>query len=476
MYDGFKIAAHGTRSPAWLALPQLDFTGQFSASTGEILDSELIAQSRAVNFRIKPDGSLFLEGSLHRFARNGGGNLDDFTADQVARAINELEQNFAVVPWVAAVQKLEFGVNLDLRYPAEKLIRGILATPKAGNGAGLLQMDAHRTDLGKVAKFTDYNLKIYDKVRQQGKPGARHILRIEIKIVRPRFLLKLGIRTLADLKKPSVQETIGKLLADTVSGLIIYNKELARKRLTTKERLKEKDFANPIFWQGKRGKARQKAKKEFESLLSTHNVTPAAAHLTKQVAAKWAELTAHHPQPNAPLLPQNKACGGTMPSNKPASQPAHLAPITPKKKLNKPKSSKTRLCAHCGADISHKRTDAKYCDSACRKANHRQAENKRNLRKNNNKKTESNQKHYTQQNNANTTQSQKICVIKDKNVNTTLKIKNTITLKRRTNTDNQILIKCTKNTKNHHQRARIYKSVRFLKISILQCIKPRPPP
>ncbi len=343
MIDGVKIQAYGTTRRAWMENPNLDFVGRFSMQSGEVLQSStLTANCRGANFRIPPKEELHFEGSLHRFANQGAGNGNDFSQVRLEQTIRELEKHYNIVPYVAELSQLEFGVNVLLPFDAKTLVKSLISSPRPGKERGFVQMNAHRLNLGKVAKFSDFQIKIYDKGTQQATnttKAEKRLLRIEIKAIRARYLRKLGIRFLDDLKRPEIIAKLGEVLSEMIDSLIIYGGVLAGKNLSDPERMLELQYSNPLFWESKSASAREKHKARFFALLAKYNATPQNEMLKSLVAAKWKELTGQR-----------------------------MLRIVRDKKTD---TTVTRQCVQCGADISHKRHNAKYCSDKCRKNHHR---------------------------------------------------------------------------------------------------------
>ena len=294
MFDGFK-SEHGYLLPdAWLNNRRLDFAETISMRTGERIPEPLKARHEGLLFEIipkqrNPDHSyLVLQGSLHKYFNGGDHNHNDFTLSDVQGVISSLK-DFSIVPELAGLRNLEFGINLRLGFPARRLIRSIVCL---GNDP-FEQMNIRRMDLGRWCDRTEYRVKIYDKGRQSNLK-VNDLVRIELAVKRMRYLSRFGIRSLDDLTDPRKVSQLGDHLAGVFSQIILYDHGINRNQLTPRERERLAYFLNPNYWQGLERKKRYKKRLRFEALKSKYSASDLQKDIAILIVKKWEYLVGYH--------------------------------------------------------------------------------------------------------------------------------------------------------------------------------------
>lgn len=281
--------------------PILSFDGVVNFKSGEIAPNtyrkrrgsikrnDMVASYKSLTFSIVKDKHLHFDGSLHQFAR-GGKNNDDFYLHELHSVLNELHSNFGIDPAKTTLHNLEFGVNINLPFPVKLVLDSILQFKgKAGNrkdffgGGDMLHF-----------QFRQYELKLYDKRKQQG--GSVNLLRVEIKIRKMDFLHSKSIPVyfLSDLLNAEILVKLGNLLFEFISHLLISDDIKESAILSPFEKELLRDGNNPRYWKSLKETNSENYKKRiarYNQLISqygSNNIKNVLCQLTQD---KWNLLT-----------------------------------------------------------------------------------------------------------------------------------------------------------------------------------------
>lgn len=351
MFDGIKILDLSVVVDLLLQHDRLTFGTLVDIQAGAVLDQRQKATDRGLTFKLIPSttnsqatskGSRYrveLVGSLHRYGRGGLHNADDFTADNLFTAVEELISTYQIDPVLSVLNNIEFGVNLKLPYPVADLLRALICyhgmpfERHTENGFSYYQATLQR-----------YAVKIYDKGEQYGLPDE--VVRFEIKVLKMQHLHGRGIliKTLDDLLNPVYYPSLGQLLADTFNGILFDEPLLSLDHVPTRDRELLLRGRNPRYWQlsegvtGKEYDRQQKSLKReevrFRKLLADHRPGVNWQHETAALLlAKWEELTV----PNRELTDLSDRETLTTPGRKcpkltdlsEGSKTGHLSEINP---------------------------------------------------------------------------------------------------------------------------------------------------
>lgn len=294
MYDGIKIECAVPEPRKWDN--SLCSVGRFDETTGEIIPfSE--AKANSLTFIKTPSNKgrkYIIHGSLHRFARNGGENNDDFTIVEVANTIREIQNKFGIDPEKSTVQNLEFGVNIIL---PEGITAGefqkylVSAYTKAFE-----KLNPKRPAIGYIAEYDEFSVKIYDK-GFQSESGETQQLRVEIRVNRVRWLEQFGVIKpgqplyLSDLLKRNIIKILGEILQKKVRALICVPRNLDVKKLTLKERLTFAECKDARSWEDWTSKQRSRKKAQLERIFEKLDQPNPVDALERLVSEKWHELS-----------------------------------------------------------------------------------------------------------------------------------------------------------------------------------------
>jgi hypothetical protein len=238
------------------------------------------------------DKTVIIKNSLHKLhniLKNlGEQNYNDFTFSQLCFVIDLLLKEFPSIE-NASISTLEFGLNIPISRPAERIINDELYffnlksanrdTPFRGKGCY------------KQFERTNYIIKVYDKAKHYER--KENIARFEVKYINKKELKKLGVESIVDFKRKVCLTNLFNDLLKKFNDLTIvdaiYNRDLPD------EVIKElQGYMLQNFWneQSKRAKRNTKCrhKEKFEFLLKENNLLQTKEELRSLLCKKFLEL------------------------------------------------------------------------------------------------------------------------------------------------------------------------------------------
>lgn len=306
MYDGIKIECTlGDRKRFSKALSLI---GRFSEETGEVLPLPAEARYNSLTFSRIPgitQSRFLVQGSLHRFYNNGGQNDNDYTLTQVIETFKLLQQQYSIDPKQSKVLNFEFGVNIKL--PVGMDAQAFNKYLVSANFKGFDKLNPRRPDVGYIAEFNEFSIKIYDK-GYQARTGATDLIRVEIKVNRSRWLDQFGFIKgkelyLSDLINPDNVKILGNILLLKISSLILTPRQIDLKKLTKKQIQTFYECRDARSWEEWDSKKRTRKKEQLKAIFQRVNQTDPVEILSRLVALKWEEITRH----DSIDLPEEKA-------------------------------------------------------------------------------------------------------------------------------------------------------------------------
>ncbi|XKX05243.1 hypothetical protein R8G61_12905 [Tenacibaculum maritimum] len=219
------------------------------------------------------------------------------------------------------------------------------------------------------------------------------MLRIEMHYNKMHDLKKYNIVTLSDLTVLSKVRPLVQEITSRWYNIIYYDKSINIKNLTPTQQKRVLYSATPRNWVELGKRQRTRAKKRFNELMNLHGSTT-QKDISIIILNKWGELVSEKCIRFTHSKKEDSAAEKCPPFTHPKKkiqQPksVHLLPVsidgykvdktTLKKTINilpktTPKrgvillpiiTTKKRVCKNCKTDISHKRTNAKYCSKTC---------------------------------------------------------------------------------------------------------------
>lgn len=368
--DGFKGQIKDLKLEQWTKHSLLKFPLLIDEDTAEILKRTRIAANNGLQYRISPSekgGYYFtVNGSLHKYFNEGLHNFNNFKTSQLNNVIDSLKDKFYINPENTDLFKLEIGFNIELPIKVTEFLDYLISTPNKR----FVELNTDNQGIGKICTRTEYDIKVYDK-GEQIKSKNKSLLRIELRIKKRRYLNKLGIFTLADLKNPVKISVLANLLYTMFEDIIFYERNIDESKLTTSQLIYLLRHKDAFFWEGKENlgngtnltkQNRYSHKKTFEKFLQKHSEPFIKDFVLSEIKRKTNELidTWHLNNVN-----EKRFTPFTFSRYK-----WSVKRSTPHKKIKA--GTEKKVCMVCGVDISHKNTHSKYCSVKCKnKANNK---------------------------------------------------------------------------------------------------------
>lgn len=364
MIDFISATCNGLQPSVWESNPLLDFKSTLSRKTGEIAKKR-VAECDGMKFIISENNICHIKGSLHKFYNKDNTNHNDFSYNDLAKTLSYLNLNFSINLETTILHSIEIGVNLLLdNVPYAIINSAICHKTKPFN-----LIDKNDKLMGKSCSYQNYEVKIYDKSRQQDISG-KHILRVEVKIKRMDIVEHCGVKTLSDLLDKQRLVLLGEFLLCRLDEVVFFDFNHKAQHLPKIERLKWKQYSNPNYWKGfDKRQYRYKAKELYKKRLNEYGCIDWSVFLYKKVAEKWAEL-----------LGEGKADGK---ENEVA--PYKVLKNREDKEVKPPKHKDSKdpcFCVVCGRDISDQRKGSRFCSEALYGKEAKQCRNKDSNRRN----------------------------------------------------------------------------------------------
>ena len=373
MFDGinalYKVADKGSHLPSLYCWERL-----YYEATAKPVNEDKTAQIRGLNIALKPsiNGSNFLiKGSLHKWHNIGEDNSNQFTFIDVQTAVSSLCFVFDIEPENIELHGLEIGVNIKLPYHVWRLLNNLVSY----KGKAFTPINKHNLRLGFICCFTDYEVKIYDKGKQAGT-GNEHLLRLEVKVRKMRFLNDYGFKTLEDLTNVNKAFAAKEIIINVLNGIIWTDNSVNKKGFSGREMKQWLKYENPKTWQGLQGKENLRyARNQWNYLLKKHGTPP---DLLPLFLATWQSLfcenlEAQNTPPfhqinekikhkkTPPFHPLYGQCKGGKNETLPDVGFYNINNNNISKKRAEIEQPKNRACKTCKKDISHQRPQSLFC-------------------------------------------------------------------------------------------------------------------
>jgi|GEM_PF-1692645 hypothetical protein len=367
MIDGIKIFAplqadHTPRPPVALVDTA---TGAFVNSFAEVVAPPLYARYYPVT---APFTHTTIYGSLHKY-HTGGNNTGVFTFADLSHTITRLEKDFAIKAETAQIQRLEIGVNIPVDFPAKVLLNSLVCY----RGKPIKD---YYTKYPLVeyrgCLLHDYCLKFYVKEEK--------VFRAEVVFNRQRPLAKLGICTLADLSHPAKYTALALFLLDCLANCFFfdYRTYYRKKGFTQATRNRLGKYASPIYWENLSPQARRNAYKRATRITTENGLYNYGKYTLEKTTKILTQILPNKqlksllfPQANAQSKHKQKFTFSTLeylctkvnfaPKVTFAGALAQQTPATPAQNRITETTKNRRFCCVCGREITHQRTNSRFC-------------------------------------------------------------------------------------------------------------------
>jgi len=360
MIDGVKCSCVGVCSDLWQRNTLLDFGIWVSEATGEVRTKRKVAKFQSLQFIISDNGACSIAGSLHKFHNGNDTNYNDFTFADLCQTLQSLNRHFGIELPTAQIHSIEIGVNLELNYKPEIILRNIICHKnKTFNN-----LNGKDIRCGVVCEYDEYAIKFYDKGHQNRiSEKGKYILRYEIRLHKQRMLKPYEISTLADLQSAEKVAPLLGLLIEKLNEIIFFDFKFKGAELSKSKLLAWQRYSNPNFWVDLNKKQRYKARQQYEVLREKYGCIDWAKYCINEVAKKWNKLAESKQEKGRPfpqLLEQMQAHEkGTF---------SHLECLREKvacdlSKTKEKKESKKepRYCISCGRQIDGQKSGSRFC-------------------------------------------------------------------------------------------------------------------
>lgn len=392
MIDGIKINCIGTTAHDWQSNVLLKFYSSIDEATGEILTKNKIAFCRGLSFHLVPSTvsdsvHCFIKGSLAVFHNQGLNNAYDYDSRMLADTILELKEVFAVNPDSALIQTFEAGANLNINQPIKQVISGL----RAYQNENFVLLKIEGANVGRMISRTEYALKIYDKGKQSGT--NKNLLRLEYAFKKSRHAQKFSINVLADLLDVSKLEAVKVALCEFWANVIFHDKGLRLRDMNDKETKKMLFYLDATNWAKFSRMQRKRATLHFKELSGRFSTSTTQTEIGELLRLKLDELTAVkcYDFPNFLKGNDSNKRGSKMlrfppldeQGNSNIKQSKNSIKINTKKMVENGVKNQGRKCSNCEVDISHKKTNTKYCSKHCNNSTQAQKRkmNRQNIKK-----------------------------------------------------------------------------------------------
>lgn len=297
MFDGSKFG------PVPIAANQalfrkLPFEGRYSQETGEdVSGGKTNAFFKGITFTAYSEKgswrSVAAAGSFHKFFNGGAHNYNDFHRKDFFEVVGELCGILGVSPVNVPVHNLEFGVNICLDFDPNLVLMSLLTYK------GIPFERPIENRYYYQCQTDDFIIKVYDKGRQYNL--AEQLLRVELKVVKMRFLHTKGIsiKTFEDLLNQEHYPKLGRILVGYTKEILFRNRMLDVDGLSKADKELVARGGDKEYWQrpeSQEGNAkgyesarkklqREEARYRLLNLQDWHHV------LFERIASKWNQLT-----------------------------------------------------------------------------------------------------------------------------------------------------------------------------------------
>jgi hypothetical protein len=260
-------------------------------NTGEILEEKKLiswqCEYKKLTFKILFSNkylngcSMILQGSFHNYFNNGEHNYNRFTHSDFINVVHELSVKFGICPDDCVLRSVEFGVNLNLPYSPQKVIKSVLVHKN-------LPYEAIKEKLKKGAVCTRdrFKIKIYDKGFVSGQ-FDKNILRVEYKILKMNELRGYNINTLSDLLDSSKVNPLINLLSCAISESVFVPYDTDLRLFSEKDRATFNEMRLKAFWQDLTPRNRAYAKIMLANILKKYNAFDYQNDLKIRVIYEW---------------------------------------------------------------------------------------------------------------------------------------------------------------------------------------------
>lgn len=283
-----------------------------------------------------------IRGSLHIYWH--GNNYSDFTYHDLCLAIKDLCEKLNINPSEATLNRIEFGVNINLDVNPYMISQAMLAY----KFESFSKMKGKDSKFGYQCDFTQYYLKAYSKSGQE-KLNGKNIFRFEFATKKMESIRFSGIKYLSDLTNLDYLNKLGMELDSIFSELITFE-EINLKGLSKNETRIYYECINRDNWEKFSPIKREKRKKQYFEIIEKYGNGNLNKKLGGLINSKWKELIEPIQSKSIYDLTyfknENSICFDPL-----VNRSIH-SPIN---------ESEKRYCKTCGRDITNQKKGSVFC-------------------------------------------------------------------------------------------------------------------
>jgi hypothetical protein len=355
MIDYINIEIINTAPEILSNNPLLIFATDVNTNTGEVLHKRhgyinQMAMFKNLKIEISTNlktkfSTINLTGSIHKYAQNST-NHQDFNFANVSDTINELCNTLHLEPSNCLLHHIEFGLNINPIHNTTNVLNSIILC----KGIDYTKKEFKQTGYLKEFEFSQYKIKIYDKGKQYDL--NTDLLRFEVKATKMQYLQPKGkktalhgLKSLQNLTNPIIYTDFLKIIISNIDNILFYDYRIEQIEILNKNDLfKLVKGANPQYWIKLKNNVSAntfyKKINEFKKLVSKYAPTDLKTELKNIVENKWNYLL--NTCTNLPNVKNSKV--------------VRIYTNIVSKNIQP-----TKYCLSCGKDISHQKSNSKYC-------------------------------------------------------------------------------------------------------------------
>ena len=276
--DYVKLKIRNPNINKILQSKKLNFKGNYSQSTGEIFETKLIAKIHYCKVEVFKSGSVYFTGSVHKLfnSLNGilapnytkskkytGYNGNQFTIENIETVKVYLTRLLYCSANQMVFKNIEIGLNLTVLFNPQKFLTGLLY--HRGK-----QFEHSLNKSLWVAFKNDYRMKLYNKSKQYGM--SNYTLRYELHFDRMARIINLGIATLEDVTKITLNKVHRLVLINEFSEIVYYDNTISKEKLTRRQLSDLTKYRDVRYWiEDLKSNKRDAPRKKLTEIIVNHS-------------------------------------------------------------------------------------------------------------------------------------------------------------------------------------------------------------
>ena len=320
-----------------------DFHTMLNNRTAEEYQFPKKAEYKSLFIEEKSEQTILISGSIHKYF-NSGTNDSFFNYSQLEYTLRSLCSSFKINLFKSKIQNLEFGVNIITPFDVDEFLQRLISYK---HNRFTIEVEDNKTYY--VCKNQRYWIKIYNKGKQYKL--EQNVLRFEIKVKKMKQIEQIGIKYLCDLLDKNKLIQLGVMLEEAFDDILYTDRSINEDQLTDKQQLILAHGNNPEFWESRTKNQRHKKKIEFKKLLSSHGTETYFPIVKKLIPEIWDQLL-------------NNKIGDVLTdfdNLQEIEQKGHFNQYSKLLIRPTPQNEVKRYCLTCGREITHQKTDSKFC-------------------------------------------------------------------------------------------------------------------